>query len=98
MFYYGINTIDIHIIVITFVYTIICTISIIAISIIAICIENYSLEERGILSLSVIHATPLSVIIRSSPLLSFLPPGTIPSQVSSVPASITSSVLIFIIS
>ena len=46
MFFYGINTIDIHIIAITFVYTIICTISIIAISIIsiiiiAICISMY---------------------------------------------------------
>ena len=53
MFFYGINTIDIHIIAITFVYTIICTISIIAISIIAIIviaiciiirIKNYSLK------------------------------------------------------
>ena len=98
MFFYGINTIDIHIIIITFVYTIICTISIIAISIIAICIENYSLEERGILSLSVIHATPLSVIIWSSPFISFLPPGTVPSQVSPLPTAIAAFVFILIIS
>ena len=109
MYFHIIYTIYIRTIVtfVYFVYIIICTTSIIAISIVAIIIiaifiidiKNYTLKQRDTsLSLLATHVTSLHVIIRSSPLLPFLYPGTVPSEMSLLTTLVTPPVLVLVVS